>query len=160
MKTIIIYYSMLGNTEYVAKYISKKKKCDLLRIEKEVEYPTTGIRKFYHAGKSSVMEELPKIKKYIVDLDKYDQIIFGTPVWASNFVPPLRTFIKENKEKLANKKMSVFVCYSGGGADKAIEKLRKYLEIEIFDNKLILINPKIKPEREKDRKIDEFCNLI
>ena len=160
MKAIVIYYSMLGNTEYVANYISKKVNCDLLRIEPEKEYPTKGIGKFFHAGRSSVMEELPKLKEYRVDLDKYDYIIFGSPVWASNFVPPLRTFIKENKDKLVNKKISVFFSFSGGGADKAEEKLKDYLKINNFENRLVLINPKLKYKKENDERIDKFCNSI
>ena len=160
MKKLIIYYSMLGNTDYVARYIAKKKERDLLRIECEKEYPTRGISKFYQAGKSSVMEEEPKLKKYEVDLTKYDYIIWGTPVWASNFVPPLRTFIKENKEELKKKKMSIFVCFSGGGAEKAIEKLKKYLGIDSFEKKLVLINPKIKYKKENEEEINRFCDNI
>lgn len=32
MKKAIVYYSMSGNTEYVAKYISEKTGADLIRI--------------------------------------------------------------------------------------------------------------------------------
>ena len=40
----------------------------------------------------------------------------------------------------------------GGGAEKVIEKLRKFLEIEKFEAELILIDPKDKPSDEKNKK--------
>ena len=160
MKAVIIYYSMLGNTEYVANLIAEKIGADLIKIVPKKEYPSKGFKKFIWGGKSAVMGETPELEKYEFESEKYDYIIFGTPVWASNFTPPIRTFIKENEEKLRDKKFSVFVCYSGGGAEKAIEKLKNCLQIEEFSKKLILIDPKDKKTEEHNKKIEEFCKNI
>lgn len=160
MKKAIVYYSMSGNTDYVAKYISDKIDTDLIKIEPKKEYPNKGIKKFLWGGKSAVMGETPALEQYEFDSDKYDCIIFGTPVWASSFTPPIRTFIKENKEKLNGKKIAVFICYMGGGADKAIEKLKQCLEISEFADELVLIDPRDKQSDEKDKQIDEFCGKI
>lgn len=160
MKKAIVYYSMSGNADYVAKCISEKTDADLIKIEPQKEYPNKGLKKFLWGGKSAVMGETPALEEYEFDGDKYDYIILGTPVWASSFTPPIRTFIQDNKEKLKNKKIAVFVCYMGGGAEKAIEKLRQFLEINQFEAELILIDPKDKKSDEKDKKIEEFCNKI
>lgn len=160
MKKAIVYYSMSGNTDYVAKYISEKIGAELIKIEPKKEYPNKGIRKFLWGGKSAVMAETPALEQYEFDSDKYDCIIFGTPVWASSFTPPIRTFIKENKEKLNDKKLAVYICYMGGGANKAIEKLKQFLEINEFNAELILIDPKDKKSSEKDKKIEEFCEKL
>ena len=37
MKTLIVYYSMGGNTEYAAKRIARQTDADLLRLEPEKE---------------------------------------------------------------------------------------------------------------------------
>ena len=37
MKKAIVYYSMSGNTDYVANYISKKVDADLIKIEPKKE---------------------------------------------------------------------------------------------------------------------------
>ena len=160
MKTAIIYYSMSGNTEYIAKLIAEKTDSDLIKIVPKKEYPNSGFKKFFWGGKSAVMGETPELEEYEFDDTKYDTIIFGTPVWASSFTPPIRSFIKENKDKLVNKKISVFISYSGGGAEKAIEKLRNYLQINNFNNQLILIDPKEKETDEKIKSINEFCEKI
>ena len=160
MKKAIVYYSMSGNTDYVANYISKIIDADLIRIEPKKGYPNKGLKKFLWGGKSAVMGETPELEEYEFDSDKYDYIIFGTPVWASSFTPPIRTFIKENKDKLQGKKFAVFICYMGGGAEKAIEKLKQFLEISSLEAELILIDPKDRKTDNKDKQIEEFCNKI
>ena len=48
----------------------------------------------------------------------------------------------------------------GGGADKALEKLKRFLEINQFNAELILIDPKDNKLDEKDEKIESFCEKI
>lgn len=156
-KMAVVYYSLTGNCDYVAARISKNLDVDLIKITPKKEYPNSGFRKFFWGGKSAVMGDAPELESYKFDGDKYDHIIFGTPVWASSFTPPIRTFINENKSSLLNKKISCFVCFSGGGAEKVIEKLIKYLGIDSLYNKLILIDPKDKESNNKIKEIDDFC---
>lgn len=150
---------MSGNTKMVADMIAPMLSAELIEIKPVKEYPNKGFRKFIWGGKSAVMGDKPKLQPYAFD-DSYDRIIFGTPVWASSFTPPIRSFVEENRDALKDKKLAVFVCYSGGGADKAIEKLRAFLEIERFDAELILVDPKDRPNEENDQKIMAFCNQI
>ena len=159
MKTAIVYYSMLGNTDSVAEKIAEKLSADLIRVEPEKAYPDKGFKKFLWGGKSAVMGEQPKLLPYSFDGD-CDLIIFGTPVWASNFTPPIRTFVEENRDKIKGKKLAVFLCFSGGGADKAIAKLKTLLGVDGFEAELILVDPKDKPKPENDAKIREFCEAL
>lgn len=159
MKTAIIYYSMSGNTEFVADKIEEIIGADVIRIEPVKSYPDQGAMKFFWGGKSAVMGEKPKLQPYEFSLEQYDKIIIGTPVWASNFAPPIRTFIHENPD-VKGKKIAVFTCFSGGGADKAIDKMRKYIGIEKFEAELILVDPKENVKVENDRKIEEFCSAM
>ena len=65
MKTAIVYYSMSGNTKYVADKIADKVKTseevDIIRIEPKKAYPDKGAKKFFWGGKSAVMGENPDI---------------------------------------------------------------------------------------------------
>ena len=72
------------------------------------------------------------------------------------FVLFLRRFIHENRNIL-DKKIAVFICFSGGGADKAIEKMKKYIGIEEFEAELILIDPKEHVKAEDETAIENFC---
>ena len=150
---------MSGNTKMVAEKMAKELSCDLIEIKPVKEYPDKGARKFIWGGMKAVMGEKPKLQPYSFD-GGYDRIIFATPVWASSFTPPIRTFIEENRAVLKGKHFAVCVCYAGGGADKAIEKLRKFLEIEAFDVELILVDPKDRPTKENEEKIQAFCGNL
>ena len=163
MKTAIVYYSLEGNTKYTADKIADllKETCevDVLRLEPEKSYPDKGFKKFFWGGKSAVMAETPALKPYEFDATQYDRIIFGTPVWASTFTPPIRTFINDNPA-VKEKQIAVFTCFGGGGADKALAKLRKFLEVEKFTAELILVDPKDNVKEADDALIAEFCEKL
>ena len=160
MKIAIVYYSMSGNTEYAANKIksefSEETTVDIIRIHPQKAYPSEGARKFIWGGKSAVMGETPALMPYEFHAENYDKIIIGTPVWASTFAPPIKSFLKENKN-IGEKPLAVFTCFSGGGADKAIAKLKKYVGAEKFEAELILVNPKDNAKDADNASIAQFC---
>ena len=157
MKTAIVYYSMSGNVRWVAQQIAGIIDADLIELKCVREYPDKGFKKFYWGGKSAVMREKPKLQPYSFRSDEYGRVVLGTPVWASNIAPPLRTFLSQNKDKLSEKKISAFACMSGAGGQKALERLS---DIVSLDQKMILIDPLDKKNSENDRKIRELCNNL
>ena len=138
MRTLIVYYSLEGNTQYAAERIAAALGAETLRLFPEKAYPDSGFKKFFWGGKSAVMAETPRLRPYVFDPGAWDRIIIGFPVWAGNVTPPIRTFIKEND--LRGKRIAAFAL----GADA--------LEAE-----LVLIDPKAKPSEENERKIAAFC---
>ena len=160
MKDLIIYYSMEGNTEYVVNRIKEKIGADALKLTPKKAYSDKGFAKFFWGGKSAVMAEKPELESYDVDLSFYDRIIFGFPVWASTFAPPIRTFVSENREALRDRKLSAFACQSGSGAEKAFIKLAKCIGIDSFDSTAVFVDPKAKPDGKKDAAIDSFCGVL
>ena len=156
MRTAIIYYSMSGNTEFAAEKIAKKLEADVIRIEPVKAYPDKGVKKFFWGGKSAVMGEEPELLPYDFQAEQYDTIIIGTPIWASSFAPPIKTFLSKNRN-ITDKKIAVFTCFSGGGADKAIEKMKKFIGVDTFLAELILVDPKDKENSDNDVMIEEFC---
>ena len=158
MKTLIVYYTLEGNTHYAAKKIASQLDADVLRVKPVKTYPRKGFRKFLWGGKSAVMAETPELEPYTFDASAYDRIVFGFPVWAGNVTPPLRTFIKEND--LSGKRFAAFACQSGAGAEKAFEKLKAALGIRELDAELVLIDPKTKPDPINEKKISGFCGKL
>ena len=157
MKTLVVFFSLEGNTEYVANKIKEKTGADLLRLIPKKAYHDKGFAKFFWGGKSAVMAEKPALEAYDVDLSAYERIVFGFPVWASNFTPPIRTFVEDKKEELRGKKLAAFACQSGAGAEKALAKLAKALEINDFEQEAIFIDPLAKKSNESESKIEAFC---
>ena len=139
MKTLIVYYSLEGNTEYAANRIADKLGADTLRLYPVKEYKSSGLGKFLEGGRDAMRGAKPELMDYDVNLAKYDRIIIGFPVWASNIAPPIRTFIKEND--LRGKKIAAFACQGGAGAEKAFGKLKEALGIGKLEAELILNDP-------------------
>lgn len=162
MKTAIIYYSMSGNTAYVADLLKKQldSEATLIEIKPVKAFPDSGFKKFFWGGKSAVMGEKPKLCDYPFDADEYDQIIIGFPVWAGRVAPPIRTFVEDNKTALGQKKIAAFACQSGSGAEKALDGLKKLIGITDFQSEMILIDPKEKPNKTNEENIDAFCEVI
>ena len=125
MKALIVYYSMSGNVKQTAEAIAAETGADLLALYPVKAYPDKGAKKYLWGGKCALMGDKPRLKPYIFSADRYDTVIFGSPVWASSFTPPLRTFIEENRAALAGKRLAAFVCYMGSGDQKALKKLKR-----------------------------------
>ena len=151
---------MSENCAYAAEKIAALTGADLIRIEPRNAYPDSGFRKFFWGGKSAVMGEAPELLPYTFDAGAYDRVIFGFPVWAANPTPPIRTFIRDNFEKLSGKKLAAFTCMSGSGGEKALEKLKKLLGRSTLDAELVLIDPKDRPDPENEKKISAFCEWL
>ena len=160
MKTLIVYYTLEGNTEYAAKAIAASLGADLLRIEPVKAYPTGGFSKFFWGGKSAVMAEKPALQAYAFHPERYERIIFGFPVWAGNVTPPLRTFVQENQAALRDKRIAAFACQSGAGAEKAFGKLKACLGAERLEAELVLIDPKSRPNANNEVLIKAFCEKL
>ena len=52
MKTAVVYYSMSGNTEQIAKKLAEKLGADVIRIEPVKENPSKGFKKFLWAARA------------------------------------------------------------------------------------------------------------
>ena len=156
--TLIVYYSLEGNTDFAAKEIAKVLGYETLRLEPIKKYPEKGPLKFLVGGKSACFAETPKLMSYKFNAEDYARIIFGFPVWAGNVTPPIRTFIKEND--LQGKKIAAFACQGGAGAEKAFGKLKEALGIGKLEAELILNDPKARPNEGNEKKILDFCDSI
>lgn len=162
MKTAIVYFSLNGNTDFTAKKIAEKLGADFIRLETVKSYPNKDKywKQLFWGGKAVVMGDKPKLNPYTFDADKYDTIIFGTPVWASTFAPPLKTFFTENKDKLKGKRIAAFTCFTQSGDIKTYQKMKDFLGIDSLAAELGLADPKEKPSPDNEKKIAEFCEKL
>ena len=150
MTSIVIYFSRagsnwvkdgvghldVGNTELLAKYIQKKTGSDIFKIETTKQYPDD-----YYQATEVAKEELqngfrPKLIKYPDNLEKYDKIYLGHPIWWSTF--PTAVFTLLEKCNLDGKMIIPFCTHEGSGianSDRDLKqicgnsKIKSYFEI-------------------------------
>ncbi len=159
MKAAIVYYSQSGNTSYVAEKVAAILTADRIPLVPVKAYPDYGFKKFFWGGKSALMGDKPALEPYAFDPESYDLVIFGAPVWAGTFAPPLRTFMETHRSALQGKRMAAFFCCSGGPG-KVLEKFTAFLADDRLEQALILIDPKDKPSVENEEKIKTFCSAL
>ncbi len=123
MKTLVVYYSLEGNTKAVAQVIGKKLEADLFEIKGKKYYnlaSAVALSKL-HIDSKKIIE----VNEFDLDLSLYDTIYIGTPVWWFTFTPPLRAFL--GKVSFEGKKVKIF-CTHGGDPGKTISDLTQLLE--------------------------------
>ena len=84
MKTLILYYSLTGNTKKSALAAADEKQCDVVQVTDERKpgmFKALAVGCFYAlSGKGW------KINPIEADIEAYEHIIVYTPIWAGN--PP------------------------------------------------------------------------
>ena len=159
MKTVIVCYSLTGNTAWAARRIAGALDADLLELRSRKAYPDRGFRKFLRGGKSAMAAECPPLEPYEFDAGQYDRVILATPLWAGRITPPLRTFLTEQRAALSGKRFAAVICCAGGKDDRAFAQLRELLGTEL-DAALRLVDPKDRPSPDNDSRLEEFCRAL
>ncbi|MBQ2313018.1 MAG: hypothetical protein II183_02515 [Elusimicrobiaceae bacterium] len=91
-KVLVIYYSWTGHTQDIAKQIAELTKADIYRIETEEEFKSSPA--FYARVKKNLKEKnFPKLKGQLPDINNYDTIFVGGPVWWYTMSTPLYSFL-------------------------------------------------------------------
>ena len=125
MKRLVVYYSFEGNTKESAERIAKGLKADICRVIPVRDIPITAPGKFLSGGFQAMIGRKAPIRPLDSDLNDYDEIIVGTPVWAGFCAPFINTVIKD--DSVRSKVTSVFTLSGSGNNSQCINSLRKKL---------------------------------
>ncbi len=122
MKEAVIYYSLTGVTEVVAKAIAEQRKCDIIKIELKEPYTTkTAFSKGVVDTKKGATPELGTLPSF----DGYNRIWLGTPIWAFGYAAPLNSILE--KKILDSKEIILFSTSAGLAGDKSLNSIKAKL---------------------------------
>lgn len=122
-RTLIVYYSMTGNTQKIADEIraAMGAEVDLERIHEPRE--RHGMTGAFRAMFDAVTRRKPPIEPIDRQPADYDLLILGGPVWAGRMASPVRTYASRHG---GNAPQVAFFCTEGGsGADTAFAELEQ-----------------------------------
>lgn len=124
MRALVVYYSLTGKTELVAKAIAQSLNADIRRIEetRKRRKPFVYISGTFDAMRGKVAE----MKCMNFSLDNYDLVFLGTPAWLGKPTPAMNTFI--SKADFQGKEVIIFVTMGGVGHKSAIRALVSAIE--------------------------------
>lgn len=158
MKTLVVFYSLEGNSEFIAGAIAKQLQADIVKLETVKPFPKEGFGKFFKGGMSVVFKSKPKLANENIDISGYDNIVIGTPVWAGGFSSPVNTFI--NNYKFAGKKVALFLTSGGPDVEKCYAKMKKALDGNEFVGEIDFIEPIKTGKDEAAKKAEQWAESL
>lgn len=125
--SLICYFSASGKTKEVANKIKEAIDGDIFEIEPKNKYTDEDLDWTNKQSRSSLemndKSSRPEINKRINNLDLYQNIIIGFPIWWYTAPTIINTFIEEND--LSNKNIYVFVTSGGSNEVKSFNDLKE-----------------------------------
>ena len=156
VKRIIVYYSLSGNTEEAVKIIADKLGYDVLKLDTVKPMPKAYVAQILVGGGQVAMNVVPEIKPIEKNMDDYDEIFLGTPVWNGKGVPAINAFLEN--EKVREKVTGLIVTSGSGVIDKCIKALAT--KIPNVKYQVSLLDRKQKDFNLNQGKIDQFVETI
>lgn len=154
-KSLIVYYSLQGFTKEIANIIGNKTNGVLheILLEKPYTLASSATLGLIHARTG----HSPLIKNKIPNLDEYDIIYIGAPIWWYTLTPPINTFIKENN--LSNKIVVPF-CTHGGNFGSYFKKFKEQVPNALIVENSDFLNEKVKNMILLEKKVTDFVSFI
>jgi len=125
MKSLVVFYSFTGKTKLVAETIAGVLKADRVEIE-EAKPRRNGIAAYMTGGFDAIMNRKTRIKPVNIDLQQYDTIFIGSPVWASRPTPAINSFLQSSNFKGRN--VVPFFTMGSNNAGKALANITPKIE--------------------------------
>lgn len=139
-KKLVAYFSANGTTKKVAEMIAESAGADLFEIEPKVAYTKADLNWMDKKSRSTVEMNDKKIRPEIVntplDVNAYDEIILGFPIWW--YVAPtiVNTFLETYD--FSGKKIVLFATSGGSGFGNTVRELQPSApEAQIVEGRLI-----------------------
>ena len=126
MKILVAYFSATGTTRAEAQRIARTAGADLFEIEPVEKYTAADLD--WHNQKSRTSVEMkngksrPAVKSKMTDMNHYDLVIIGFPVWWYTAPTIINTFL--DSYNLKGKKIAAFVTSGGSSVDGSEKNLK------------------------------------
>jgi len=157
MKTAVIYYSFEGNCALVANAIKDTLDADIFEIKTIDKKKRSGFAKYLWGGFQTIMRKKPELEPLSIDINAYDLIILGTPVWAASPTPAIFSFL--SKTEIKGKKIALFCCH-GGGKGKLFDKFKALLPGNTIAGEIDFENAAKRDNAALKQKIGEWVKTL
>lgn len=100
-KVLVAYFSATGTTAKAAERVAKAAGADLFEIQAEPRFTEADLDWRNPQSRCSIdmqnYTSRPAIKENVTDIDKYDVVFIGFPIWGDLAPRHINTFIENNK---------------------------------------------------------------
>lgn len=155
-RVLVVYFSQSGNTQKLAKLISDRVGGDFIRIETVQTYPTEYNELADFAKKEKDNNIKPELKDLDINLDKYDTIFIGYPIWWYILPMPMYTFF--DTYDFDNKTIIPFNTHEGSGNGGTYDTIK-----ELEPNATVLEGLPIRGgdmSKDQSKTVDNWLNKL
>ena len=150
---LVVYFSCSGETKKVAEELKSVLNCDIFEIVPETVYTDRDLDWNDKNSRSTVETDdeswRPRIRNRIDNIDKYDTIYLGFPIWWYTAPKIINTFL--DSYDFSNKKVILYCTSGGSSIDKTYNDLKdSYPNIDFIKGSRLYSNSDI----------DSFVNSV
>lgn len=124
-KCLVLFYSQTGATQAVAEALQKELNADIEQIEITEPYSGDYGQTIERVSKERADGVVPQTKPLNHNLDEYDVIFLGYPIWFGSYAPPIVGLLQAND--LDGKEIVPFCTFGSGGLEVSVDSLRAHL---------------------------------
>jgi len=157
MKTLVIYYSLDGNSALIAEKIKTATGAQICKIKTKDARKRTGIVKFFWALGQMLKGKKVQIVTEPVDINAFDLLILGTPVWGGSPASAMLSFL--DKIEIKGKKVALYCCHAGG-MGKTFEILKDLLKGNTIAGEIDFLKAAQIESNTLKQRIEEWVNGI
>lgn len=144
-KVAVVYFSATGTTKKIAEYINEKVAGTLFEIVPSVPYTEADLNYSNNSSRSYIEDKDDSIRpelKNAINLDGYDIVYLGYPIWYDNVPKVVLSFI--DTTNISGKTVIPFCTSSSSEITNSLNILKKYkTDVKWIDGK------KIKDDKEE-----------
>lgn len=122
-RNLVLFVSRSGNTGRMAEQISKSLNCDILEIVPAVPYDEDYNSMLQRAQREQTaigQGNYPAIQTSVDNLEDYDMIFVGYPIWYGHMATPMQTFLHNYAGELKGKKIALFASSGSSGISTSV----------------------------------------
>ena len=118
---LIAYFSWSGNTENAAQIIQEKTGADIIELNPVEPYSSNYNEVLDQAQEDMNNDARPELANHVENMEQYDTILLGYPIWWGDMPMALYTFLDEYD--LSGKTIAPFVTSGGSGLSGTPSKI-------------------------------------
>ena len=121
--THVVDGQVLGNTQYVAQLIEETTGAGVFRVETAEELPLDHESLVDQARQEQGSNARPELKSLVSNLESYDTIFVGYPIWWSDLPMVMYTFFEQHD--LGGKTIIPFSTHGGSNLAGTVESIQE-----------------------------------
>ncbi len=117
-KVLVAYFTRTGNTRVIARQVRRALGADLFEIQPAASYPEDYEETVRQAEKERIAGYEPPLKETVPNIDAYDTVFLGFPIWGMTAPAVVRSFL--SRHDMSGKTLVPLITHGGYGLGQSL----------------------------------------